>query len=660
MVELVSPGVSIKEKDLTLSVRNESTSVGAVGIFAQDGPAHQVITVQDENQLADIFGKPNGTNFEYWFTAANFLAYSNTLKVVRFITTSMKNATGAGAGVLIPNTISYQDGDGTYGPFSGGQASGLGEFAARWAGAWGKSMDVAWCSTAAGYSEGTAAAGVTTVATANAIGAATITVASGATLNVGDIVYFQQSDGQHYRVTGISTNAVSIVRYPDAAGTGLSQAVDGTSTAVQVQRYWRYYDQFDRAPGTSAYAAAEGGSNDELHIIVLDRGGVITGTANTVIEKWDAVSKGSDAKTPEGNANYFPDVLYNSSSYIYWLDFPAGQTNWGTPVLGTNFAAVTTDPDSNVLVNGADGSAPTEGQRATGYDLFKDPDTESLNLLLSGPASVDGASANTHGVKISDLVAARKDAVGFISPYRQAVVAVATSYDQQRNVVDYFSGTTGLASNSYTVFDSGYKKMYDKYNDVYRWVPLNGDIGGVCAHTDAVEDPWWSPGGLTRGQIRGSVELAFNPTQTERDALYRARGNPVVSFPGEGTVLWGDKTGLSANTAFSRINVRRLFITMEEACKIAARSILFEFNDEFTQENFKSMINPYLADIQGRRGITDFLVVCDSTNNTPQVVDNNEFRADIFVKPTRSINYITLTFVATRTGVDFAEVVGRA
>ena len=652
MVELVSPGVLIKEKDLTLSVRNGATSIGATGIFATDGPAHQVITVQDENQLADIFGKPSGTNFEYWFTAANFLAYSNTLKVVRFITTGMLNATGAGAGTLIPNTISYQDGDGTYGPFSGGQASGLGEYAARWAGAWGNSIDVAWCATAAAYS----GAAATTIATANIIGATQITMASGAAVAAGDIVYFQQTDGQHYRVTLVASNVVTIVRYPTATGTGLTQAVDGSSTPVNVDRFWRYYDQFDRAPGTSAYAAAEGGSNDEMHIIVLDRGGVITGTAGTVIEKWDAVSKGSDAKTPEGNANYFVDVLYNSSAYIYWLDNPSGATNWGTPVLGVNFAAVTVDPNENVLVNGNDGSAPTEGQRSTGYDLFKDPETSDINLLMSGPASVDGAGAITHAVKINDLVAARKDCVGFISPSRSEVVAVATSYTQQSRVVGFFDQ---LASNSYTIFDSGYKKMYDKYNDVYRWVPLNGDIAGVCAYTDTVEDPWWSPGGLTRGQIRGSVELAFDPTQAERDALYRARVNPVVSFAGEGTVLWGDKTGLSANTAFSRINVRRLFITMEEACKVAARSILFEFNDEFTQENFKSMVNPYLADIQGRRGITDFLVVCDSTNNTPQVVDNNEFRADIFVKPTRSINYITLTFVATRTGVDFAEVVGR-
>ena len=425
MVELVSPGVLIKEKDLTLSVRNGATSIGATGIFATDGPAHQVITVSDENQLADIFGKPSGTNFEYWFTAANFLAYSNTLKVVRFITTGMLNATGSGAGTLIPNTISYQDGDGTYGPYSGGQASGLGEYAARWAGAWGNSIDVAWCATAAAYSE----AAATTIATANIIGATQITMASGAAVAAGDIVYFQQTDGQHYRVTLVASNVVTIVRYPTEAGTGLTQAVDGTSTPVNVDRFWRYYDQFDRAPGTSAYALAEGGSNDEMHIIVLDRGGVITGTAGTVIEKWDAVSKGSDAKTPEGNANYYPDVLYNSSAYIYWLDHPAGATNWGQPVLVRAFAPPTVDPNSNVFVSGADGSAPTEGQRSTGYDLFKDPETQDINLLMSGPASVDGAGATTHAVKISDLVAARKDCVGFISPSRSDVVAVATSYD---------------------------------------------------------------------------------------------------------------------------------------------------------------------------------------------------------------------------------------
>ena len=651
MAELVSPGVLVKEKDLTTSVRSDSTSIGAIGIMASDGPVNEVITVQDENQLADIFGKPNGTNFQYWFTAANFLLYSNTLKVLRMETTGMKNATGAGAGQLIPNTTSYEVGDGTYGPFSGGQATGLGEYAARWAGAWGNNIKVAWCATAAAYTQ----AAATTVATNNAVGTATVAVAAGANLNVGDIIYFQQTDGQHYRVTGISSNNVTFVRYPTEAGTGLTQVVDGSSTAVNVTRNWQYYDQFSLAPGTSAYAAARGGSNDEMHIIVIDEDGGITGTAGAYLESFDAVSKGSDALTEEGAANYYADVIYNSSNYIYWLDHPAGASNWGTPVAGVAYAAPTTDPQANSLANGADGSAPTEGERATGYDYFKDAETVPVDLLMAGPASVNNGGATTHAVKVSDIVAARKDCLGFISPDQSDVVAVATSYTQQSRVTGFFGA---LASNSYTVFDSGYKKMYDKYNDVYRWVPLNGDIAGVCAYTDSVEDPWWSPAGLTRGQIRGAVELAFNPTQSQRDALYRARVNPIVSFPGEGTVLWGDKTGLSKNSAFSRINVRRLFISMEEACKVAARSILFEFNDEFSQANFKSMVEPYLSDIQGRRGITDYLVVCDSTNNTPQVVDNNEFRADIYVKPTRSINYITLTFVATRTGVEFSAVAG--
>ena len=258
---------------------------------------------------------------------------------------------------------------------------------------------------------------------------------------------------------------------------------------------------------------------------------------------------------------------------------------------------------------------------------------------------------------ITDLVAKRKDCVGLISPDRSDVVNIATSYAQTTNVEAYFNA---LGSSSYTIFDSGYTKMYDRYNDVYRHVPLNGHIAGLCARTDATNDPWWSPAGLTRGQIRGSIELAYNPSQSERDTLYRARINPVVAFPGEGTMLFGDKTGLARNSAFSRINVRRLFLTVEEAIKLAARSVLFEFNDQFTRDNFRAMVDPYLRDVQARQGITDFLTVCDETNNTGQVIDNHEFRADFYIKPARSINFITLTFIAVRTDVSFSEVVGRA
>ena len=341
------------------------------------------------------------------------------------------------------------------------------------------------------------------------------------------------------------------------------------------------------------------------------------------------------------------------------MDHPAGATNWGSAAKGTTFTDPTNGIESASLVSGVGGTtAATEGERQTAYtDAFGDPDTEDVNIVIAGPASVDNGGATTHGVFITDLVEKRKDCVGVISPDRSDVVNIARSYTQTTNVKGYFDA---LGSSSYTVFDSGYTKMYDRYNDVYRFVPLNGHIAGCMARTDATNDPWWSPAGLQRGQIRGSVGLAYNPSQSERDTLYRARINPVVAFPGEGTMLWGDKTALARNSAFSRINVRRLFLTIEEAIKLAARTVLFEFNDQFTRDNFKAMVDPYLRDVQARRGIIDFLTVCDESNNTPQVIDNNEFRADFYIKPARSINFITLTFIATRTGVDFSEVVGRA
>ena len=652
MAELISPGVLIKEKDLTTGVRSEATSIGAIGIHAYKGPVttthDSVITIQDETQLADIYGKPDGSNFEYWFTAANFLSYGNTLKVIRINTTGQLNATGAGAGALIPNTTAYQVGDGTNGPYSGGQATGLGSWAAKSAGAEGNNWKVDICTTAAAYQE----LSKSTMDSTAAAGATEVTVVSATGFSVGDIIFLQEGNGQHYRVTGIATNDLTIVRFPTANATGLTNAV---SAAANVDRMWRYWDKFDGPPGTSTYVSDRGGLTDELHVIIHDEDGGISGTAGTQLESFDAVSKASDAKTDEGDSNYYADVMYNNSDWIYWLDHPAGASNWGTAAQGVTFVAGTDTLLSESLVSGANGAVPTEGQRQIAYDWFKDADNQDINLLMAGPATVDGATSLTFATYLSDLVNARKDSVAFISPYKDAIIGTATTYSMGTNVILW---ANSLPSTSYVVCDSGYKKQYDKYNDVYRYVPLNGDVAGCCALTDAVEDPWWSPGGLTRGQIRGAVELAFNPNQAERDRLYRDRVNPIVTFPGEGTVLWGDKTMLSQNSAFSRINVRRLFITIEEACKIAARSVLFEFNDDFTQSAFRNMINPYLRDVQARRGITDFLVVCDSSNNTPQVVDNNEFRADVYVKPARSINFITLTFIATRTGVSFAEVTG--
>ena len=656
MADLISPGVQVKEKDLTTSVASGATSIGAFAGIFEKGPISQVIIVDSEEKLVSIFGKPNGTNFRYWFTAASFLMYGNTLKVVRIQTSGAKNATSNTSGLLVKNNKHYSDGDGSTGPYNDGSAA-VGIFAARSAGAWGNNIFAQICCTADAFQRTTDSPTARPTLTAGyAAGVGAVAVSSVSGFAVGSIIYLQETNGQRYRVTAINSLVLDIVRYPDSVATGLTTAV---SSGDKVDRYWKYYEQFDAAPGTSQFVSDRGGSGDEMHIIITDEDSGITGTAGEVLEKYQDVSKASDALTDSGSANYYVDVLYDQSSYVYWMDHPAAATNWGSPALGITFTVPTNVLAGGSLSGGIGGSnAPTEGERQTAYDYFKDADTESINLLIGGPAdAVPTGTATTHGVYITDLVDKRKDCVAFLSPPEPNVVNVATEYTQQANVMTYFDS---LSSSSYVVYDSGWTKQYDKYNDVMRWVPLCGHIAGACARTDALEDPWWSPAGLARGQIRGSIALAFNPALSARDVLYKGRVNPVVSFPGEGTMLWGDKTALARNSAFSRINVRRLFLTVEEAIKLAARTVLFEFNDEFTRSNFTAMVNPFLRDVQARRGMTDFLVVCDSTNNTPQVIDNNEFRADIYIKPARSINFITLTFVATRTGVDFAEVVGRA
>jgi len=459
MVDLVSPGVAIKEKDLTTSVRNEPTSIGAIGIIAQRGPIDQVVTIQSEEQLVSIFGKPNTTNHQYWYSAASFLMYSNTLKVVRIETTGAVNACVSGTPLLIKNNKHYTDGDGTSGPYDDGSAD-IGIVAARSAGAWGNSLKVEYCNTAAGYSETTK----TTVDANTAAGATTITMVSATGFSVGDLIYLQEADGQKYRVTNISTNDLTIVRYPTSTATGLASAI---SAAANVDREWRWADQFERAPGTSVYATDRGGSNDEMHIIIVDEDSDISGVENEVLEKYEAVSKAGDGLTDEGNANYYADVLYQSSNYVYWMDHPAGATNWGSNAAGTTFATPTNAIEAASLIGGVGGAtAPTEGQRQLAYsEHFSDPDIEDVNLVIAGPATVDNGGATTHGVFITDLVEKRKDCVGFISPDKSDVVYVSRSYGQTTNVKGYFDS---LASSSYTVFDSGYTKQYDKYNDVYR------------------------------------------------------------------------------------------------------------------------------------------------------------------------------------------------
>jgi hypothetical protein len=368
------------------------------------------------------------------------------------------------------------------------------------------------------------------------------------------------------------------------------------------------------------------------------------------------MSKNSSAKGPQGDSIYYPDVIRAKSNFIYWTDHISAGSNWGTDTTSTYTAVDTITIDE--LTGGTDDYATTAGEIELAYDKFKDTESEDINLVIGGSSSIVADTStghDTHVTMITSLVEGRKDCVGFVSPYRSATVGVTTSSKQASNVR---VAADLCPSSSYMVFDSGYMYMYDKYNDAYRFVPLNGSVAGLCANTDQVADAWFSPAGYTRGTVRGAIKLSFNPDKADRDILYQARVNPVVNFPGQGVTLFGDKTAQTKPSAFDRINVRRLFLVLEKAIATAAKFQLFEFNDEFTRAQFRSLIEPFLRDVQGRRGITDFLVKCDASNNTGSVIDRNEFVADIFVKPARSINFITLNFVATRTGVAFSEVGG--
>jgi len=633
----VSPGVLVQEKDLTRIIPAVSTSTGAFAGQFNKGPLDEITSIGSESELVSTFGKPDSSNFESFFSASNFLQYSNSLRVVRVQNANVANASESGSAFVIKNTTDYQDN------YADGSAS-VGMWAARTAGAWGNNLSVSQCASATAYEET-----AKTTATAASVGATVVAVASGTGIGAGDIVNF--GDEYEYRVVSVATNDLSIVRkeepsyYVTTNSSGLHSEITGTP---DVRRRWRYYDIFDKAPGTSPYAQARGGVNDELHIVIVDEDGELSGTKGTVLEKFAAVSKASDGKTPQGDTNYYSDVLYNQSNYIFWMDHNTSGSNWGNTAASTTFTDVTSV--SNVsLANGANGDTATTAQMKSAYEKFQDAETVDAGLIIAGSGDA------THIDNLITIAESRKDAVVFASPERSDVVNVTNTNTQKDNVVSFFNG---VSSSSYVFFDSGYKYMYDRYNDVYRYVPLNGDTAGLAARTDLIADAWYSPAGLNRGVVRGAVKLAFNPTKNQRDELYRARINPVTTFPGQGTVLFGDKTGLAAPSAFDRVNVRRLFIVLEKAISTASKVQLFEFNDEFTRAGFRNMVEPFLREVQGRRGITDFLVVCDETNNTGEVVDRNEFVAEIFVKPARSINFITLSFVATRTGVSFEEVAG--
>ena len=665
---LVSPGVQVNEVDLTNVVPAVATSIGAIAGAFQKGPVSSIVNISSEEELIEIFGKPQttGNQFETFFSAANFLRYTDSLKVVR-AESAIVNA-GANSGVLIRDDDHYLD------SFASGEGS-HGEWTARTAGTWANGIKVEICATSTAYEQDLSTNNLVNTST-SAVGDTSIIVddadASGFEFNVGDLISFYSDtsntvavdDFNEYEVTAIntSTNALTIRLKDDPSGAGLQTAIPDDS---KIKRRWKYADLFTGPPGTSQYATDNSrGSGDELHVVVADGTGDITGfdtdTAGNrtrgVIETFGFMSKNPSAKSPQGDSIYYPDVFFRKSQFIYWTDHISAGSNWGSDTTTTYTAVTTTVIDE--LTGGTDDYSTTAGEIELAYDKFKNAESEDINLVIGGSSSIvadTAAAQDTHVTMLVNLVEGRKDCVAFASPYRSAVVGVTTSSKQAKNVE---VAADLIPSSSYLVLDSGYMYMYDKYNDVYRFVPLNGSVAGLCANTDQVADAWFSPAGYNRGGIRGAIKLAFNPDKADRDVLYQSRVNPVVNFPGQGVTLFGDKTALSKPSAFDRINVRRLFLVLEKAIATAAKFQLFEFNDEFTRAQFRNLIEPFLRDVQGRRGITDFLVVCDETNNTGDVIDRNEFKAEIFIKPARSINFITLSFVATRTGVSFDEVAG--
>ena len=666
---LVSPGVHVREIDLTNVIPSVQTTIGAIASAFEKGPISSVTSVSSEEELIAIFGKPKTTSnqFENWFAAANFLQYSDHLKVVRCESGTL-NA-GADSGILIRDEDHYEA------SFSTGQGS-HGEWAARTAGTWGNSIGVQICATATSFEQVLSGSNLTVGE--DSAGATTVEVddadLSGNAFNVGDLIsFFSDSSGtvpvdefNEYDVVSISTDTLTIRLKDDPNGAGLQNVIPDNS---YIRRKWKYHDLFPNAPGTSQWATDNGrGTGDEMHIVVYDTTGDITGydadvkgqRGSSVLETYASVSKSSVARDAQGSSNYYPDVIFRKSNYIYWTDHITAGSNWGTNTTTAYTSVIPTTIDS--LSGGTDDLAPTAGELELAYDKFADTELHDINLVIGGKGGGAGdtaATQDTHVTMITALVDSRKDCVGFVSPYRSATVGVATSSATSARAVNNVKTAYDLCpASSYMVYDSGYKYMYDKYNDVYRMVPLCGDTAGLCAYTDGVADPWFSPAGYTRGLVRGAIKLSFNPDKAARDILYQARVNPVVNFPGQGVTLFGDKTALDKPSAFDRINVRRLFLVLEKAIATAAKYMLFEFNDEFTRAQFRNMVEPFLRDVQGRRGIFDFKVVCDSTNNTGEVIDRNEFIGDIYIKPARAINFITLNFVAVRTGVSFSEVGG--
>jgi len=641
----VSPGVNVSEIDLTTIVPAvATTAAGMAGVF-QWGPAEEITLVDSVNTLKRKFGGPDDENFEYFFTAANFLGYGNNLQVVRVVGNGAVNASD-GTPALIKNRTDFDNNDG----------SNTANFYAKYPGVLGNALAVYVFdgSAIADGNIGVTVGSSTDLGTAIAAGATDITVAldqAAINLAAGDILRLPSGQSVTVKNAVVGSNSVTVT--PAITSTiGTLAELKGVSLE---SRYRAVFSDFD---ATTDDVAAVDGSNDLLHLAVVDQTGLWTGTKGNVLETFEAVSKATDAKKSSGLNNFYRNVVNENSQYVW----AGNSTSLGfTPATkaGTAFGnlinsdSLTSAPAYGVPLAGGTAAASLAATNlySTGYSKFEDDAEVDVSLILGGPAN-----ATISGL-IVDICDKRKDCIAFLTPTPAANFINKDAGTAANNVIDFRKNSLNKNS-SYAVLDSGYKYMYDNFNGVYRYVPLNGDIAGLLARTEVENEAWFSPAGFNRGQIRGVVKLGFNPRQAHRDTLYKNSVNPVVSFPGEGTILFGDKTMQSKPSAFDRINVRRLFIILEKAIATAAKFQLFEFNDEFTRSQFRNLIIPFLRDVQSRRGVQDFKVVCDESNNTGSVIDRNEFVADIYIKPNRSINFIQLNFIATASGVSFEEVGG--
>jgi hypothetical protein len=607
-----SPGVNISEIDLTNVVPAVATTEGAIAGVFRWGPEDQRILVTSEQDLANRFGKPASyytdsglttlwENYETWFSAANFLAYSDALYVTRVTDSTTAAATNA-------------------------------NFSAKYKGKLGNSIQISSCTSTVGMgiTQRADRLVISAFATTGVVGNLGAANSADTYLVVGTRMIL--TDGVELIISSVaaavedSINAAKFQRtvtfdrrYSPSNGADYSQATNGFKTQ------WGDANLFDYAPSTAT----------RMHVVVRDADGEISGTKGTLLERFEDVDTVSGAVAADGSSNFLPVFLENRSD---WIACTAPQANTLGSSGGYNIVTLTSGAD------GLDEDDITAGDVIAGYNLYTDPADVDVSLIIQGKAK--GTVLANH--IINNICEVRKDCVAFISP----------ELDDD-TVTEMVGFANGLTASTFAVIDSGYKYQYDKYADVYRWIPLNADIAGLCARTDDVRDPWFSPAGYSRGNVKNVVKLQLNPAKAERDVLYKSKINPVITQPGQGTILFGDKTNAPTTSAFDRINVRRLFIVLEKAIGVAAKSTLFEFNDDFTRAQFKNLVEPFLRDVQGRRGIYDFRVVCDETNNTSNVIDSNQFVGDIYIKPARSINYIQLNFVAVRSGVEFSEVVGQ-